>query len=161
MLYIINTEKNRIMIKTKGRANSIDEHVGKRLRQKRDLAGLSQERLADHVGVTFQQIQKYENGQNRISASRLYEFSKILKVPISFFFDNFDAISNQNETVATGLADGANQEGLSGYANPMETKEARELIRHYFSLQDPKLRKNLLKFVKTMAENLKAQEMNK
>lgn len=145
-------------MKTKGKANPIDEHVGKRLRQKRDLVGLSQERLAEHVGVTFQQIQKYENGQNRISASRLYEFSQILKVPISFFFDSFDTVSNQNETVASGLSDGASQEELSGYANPMETKEARELIRHYFSLQDPKLRKNLLKFVKTMAENLKAQE---
>lgn len=146
------------MSKTKGKASPIDEHVGKRLRQKRDLLGLSQERLAEHVGVTFQQIQKYENGQNRISASRLYEFSKILKVPVSFFFDSFDTVSNQNETVASGLSDSAEQEGISGYANPMETKEARELIRHYFSLQDPKLRKNLLKFVKTMAENLKAQE---
>ena len=145
-------------MKTKGKANPIDEHVGKRLRQKRDLSGMSQERLAEHVGVTFQQIQKYENGQNRISASRLYEFSQILKVPISFFFESFDTVSNQNDTIATGLSDGVTQEGLAGYANPMETKEARELIRHYFSLQDPKLRKNLLKFVKTMAENLKAQE---
>jgi transcriptional regulator with XRE-family HTH domain len=145
-------------MKTKGKANPIDEYVGKRLRQKRDLSGLSQERLAEHVGVTFQQIQKYENGQNRISASRLYEFSQFIKVPISFFFDNLDSASNQNETMATGLSDGATQESLSGYANPMETKEARELIRHYFYLKDPKLRKNLLKFVKTMAENLKAQE---
>lgn len=148
---------NNIM-NTKGKANLIDEHVGKKLRQKRDLLGLSQERLAEHVGVTFQQIQKYENGQNRISASRLYEFSKILKVPISFFFDNFSGVSNQNETIADGLADSAEQEVLSGYANPMETKEARQLIRYYFSLKDPKLRKNLLSFVKTMSENLKAQE---
>ena len=146
-------------MKTKGKANPIDEYVGKRLRQKRDLAGLSQERLAEYVGVTFQQIQKYENGQNRISASRLYEFSQILKVPISFFFDSFDS-ANQNETVATGLSDSAEQEGISGYANPMETKEARKLIRYYFSLKDPKLRKNLLNFVKTMSENLKAQEMS-
>jgi len=146
------------MIKAKGKASPIDEYVGKRLRQKRDLEGLSQERLAEHVGVSFQQIQKYENGANRISASRLYEFSKILNVPISFFFDRFDLAQNENEMQATGLSDSAAQEGLSGYANPMETKEARELIRHYFSLQDPKLRKNLLKFVKTMAENLKEQE---
>lgn len=145
-------------MKTKGKANPIDEHVGKRLRQRRDLSGMSQENLAEQVGITFQQIQKYENGQNRISASRLYEFSQILQVPISFFFDNFDAVSNQNESMAIGLSDSAAQEGLSGYANPMETKEARELIRHYFSLQDPQLRKNLLKFVKTMAETLKAQE---
>lgn len=146
------------MMKTKGKANPIDQHVGRCLRQKRSILGISQEKLAEHVGVTFQQIQKYENGLNRISASRLYEFSKILGVPISFFFDNFDPASNQNEAAATGLSDNAQQEALSGYANPMETKEAQQLIRYYFSLQDPKLRKNLLKFVKTMSENLKAQE---
>lgn len=145
-------------MKTKGKANPVDQHVGKRLRQKRSVLGISQEKLADHVGVTFQQIQKYENGLNRISASRLYEFSKILNVPISFFFDSFETASNQNEEAATGLNDGVQQESLSGYANPMETKEAQQLIRYYFSLQDPKLRKNLLKFVKTMSENLKAQE---
>lgn len=70
--------------KKKGRANSIDEHVGLQLRQRRALMGYSQEKLAEQVGITFQQIQKYENGANRVSASRLYEFSKVLDIPVSF-----------------------------------------------------------------------------
>lgn len=70
----------------KGRSGEIDEHVGRRLRQRRVLLGLSQEKLAESVGITFQQIQKYENGANRISAGRLYEFAQLLKVSVLFFY---------------------------------------------------------------------------
>ena len=74
------------MRKTKGTADEIDKHVGLRIRNRRVLMGLSQEKLADAVGVTFQQVQKYERGTNRVSASRLYTFSKILGVKIDFFY---------------------------------------------------------------------------
>ena len=67
----------------------IDIHVGQRLKQQRILQGISQESLAKQLGITFQQIQKYENGTNRISASKLYELSQILKTPIQFFFENY------------------------------------------------------------------------
>ena len=75
------------VVKTKGRATPIDHHVGRRVRERRTALGLSQDRLAESMGLTFQQLQKYERGLNRISASRLYELSKSLDVPVSFFFE--------------------------------------------------------------------------
>ncbi|PZO81735.1 MAG: hypothetical protein DI626_10610 [Micavibrio aeruginosavorus] len=76
--------------KKKGKASDLDVHIGMQLRQRRALRGYSQERLAGEVGVTFQQIQKYENGGNRISASTLYRFSKILKCPVNYFFEDWE-----------------------------------------------------------------------
>lgn len=71
----------------------VDVHVGARLQLRRKLMRISQTELGQHVGITFQQIQKYERGTNRISASRLYEFANILDVPVSFFFDGFDEVN--------------------------------------------------------------------
>lgn len=140
--------------KKKGRANSIDEHVGLQLRQRRALLGLSQERLAEQVGITFQQIQKYENGANRVSASRLYEFSKVLEIPVNFFFDDYG--SNENR-LAGGFGE-SDQAGFEGHEDVMRRKETLELIRTYYSIQDPKLRKDLFKLVRSMAESLKSQD---
>lgn len=137
--------------KKKGRANSIDEHVGLQLRQRRALLGLSQEKLAEQVGITFQQIQKYENGANRVSASRLYEFSKVLEIPVNFFFDSYG--SNEN----FGFADN-DQAGFEGADDVLKRKETIELIRVYYSIENPKLRKDLFKLVRSMAENLKNQD---
>lgn len=139
--------------KKKGRANSIDEHVGLQLRQRRALLGLSQERLAEQVGITFQQIQKYENGANRVSASRLYEFSKVLEIPVTFFFENYGS----NENKAYGFAEG-DQAGFEGPDDVLKRKETIELIRVYYSIENPKLRKDLFKLVKSMAESLKNQD---
>ena len=116
--------------------------------------GLSQERLAERVGITFQQIQKYENGANRVSASRLYEFSKVLEIPVGFFFDNYG--SNENKAMA-GFSDN-DQAGFEGADDIMSRKETIELIRVYYSIDNPKLRKDLFKLVKSMAENLKNQD---
>jgi transcriptional regulator with XRE-family HTH domain len=139
--------------KKKGRANSIDEHVGLQLRQRRALLGLSQEKLAEQVGITFQQIQKYENGANRVSASRLYEFSKVLEIPVNFFFDSYG--SNENRIL--GFADN-DQASFEGPDDVLKRKETIELIRVYYSIENPKLRKDLFKLVRSMAENLKNQE---
>lgn len=144
-------------MKKKGKANSIDEHVGMRLRQKRSLLNLSQEKLAESLGITFQQVQKYENGANRISASRLYQLSKTLSVPVSFFFDSYEGPVSYKKGLAGGMAEGK-QAGLKGQEDLMQRKETLELVRVYYSLKDPKLRKDLLKLVKSMAENLKAQD---
>lgn len=138
----------------KGRANSIDEQVGMQLRQRRALLGLSQEKLAEQVGLTFQQIQKYENGANRISASRLFEFSKVLDIPISFFFENSQLAENK---AAYGFAEGE-QQAFEGPDDVMKRRETLELIRVYYSIENPKLRKDLFKLVKSMAENLKNQD---
>ncbi len=142
-------------IKKKGHANSIDRHVGTQLRQRRALMGLSQERLAEQVGITFQQIQKYENGANRVSASRLYEFSKVLEIPVSFFFDNYGL--SDNPPHAYGLSENE-QAAFEGQDDVMKRKETLELIRVYYSIENPKLRKDLFKLVKSMAENLRNQE---
>lgn len=140
--------------KKKGRANSIDENVGTQLRQRRALLGLSQEKLAEQVGITFQQIQKYENGANRISASRLYEFSKVLDIPVAFFFEG----SNMNASGAqSGFAEN-DQAGFEGPEDVMKRKETMELIRVYYSIENPKLRKDLFKLLRSMAENLKNQD---
>lgn len=85
-----------------GTPNPIDVHVGSRVRLRRTLLGLSQERLGEAVGLTFQQIQKYERGANRIGASRLFEFSRILDVPVSFFFDDMSEKFRGMEPVAAG-----------------------------------------------------------
>ena len=140
--------------KKKGRANSVDENVGMQLRQRRSLLGLSQEKLAEQVGITFQQIQKYENGANRISASRLYEFSRVLDIPVTFFFENSN---DSNTRSAIGFAEN-DQAAFEGPEDVMKRKETLELIRVYYSIENPKLRKDLFKLVKSMAENLKNQE---
>lgn len=140
--------------KKKGRANSVDEHVGVQLRLRRSLMGMSQEKLAEQVGITFQQIQKYENGANRVSASRLYEFSKILDTSVSFFFDNYGANENVH---ALGFADNE-QSPFDGQQDIMSRKETLELIRVYYSIESPKLRRDLFKLVKSMAENMKTQD---
>jgi transcriptional regulator with XRE-family HTH domain len=153
--------KNKIVTsgdKKKGKAESIDGHVGNQLRQRRALMGMTQEHLADSVGITFQQIQKYENGANRVSAGRLFEFSKILEVPVSFFFENFiPGADGKKQALHYGLSD-SGQSKFEGPDNVMDLKETTELVRVYYSIQDPKLRKNLFNFLKTMAESLKEQD---
>ena len=136
--------------------NPIDVHVGKRLRLRRTLLGMSQERLGELLGLTFQQVQKYERGVNRIGSSRLFELGQILDVPISFFFDDLP------ETVA-----GAGG-GLSGYATPglaeertafdheddalpLDKRETLELVRAYYRIGDPAVRKRLFELAKALA----------
>ena len=82
-----------------GAPNPIDVHVGRRMRLRRQLLGLSQETLAAMLGLTFQQVQKYERGMNRIGASRLWDISKVLNVPISFFYDDMDPDTDRKSVV--------------------------------------------------------------
>ncbi|MEM6781275.1 MAG: helix-turn-helix transcriptional regulator [Pseudomonadota bacterium] len=135
----------------KGRASSIDEYVGARLRQRRTLLGMSQEKLADAVGITFQQIQKYENGANRVSAGRLYEFSNILEVPVNFFYENMQSM---NEKVgAMGMAE-SGQAGFETQEDLVNRKETIDLIRTYYQIENEEQRKDLLKMIKTMVKNM-------
>src|SRR4051812_16255430 len=91
--------------KTKGTPDPVDVHVGQRLRVRRSLMGLSQEKLAESIGLTFQQIQKYERGMNRISAGRLYQFSKILDVPVTYFYDQITGVAKTYTSGSYTLAD--------------------------------------------------------
>ncbi len=144
----------------KGRSNPVDLHVGNRIRMRRVIMGMSQEKLADGLGLTFQQVQKYERGANRVSASKLYDFSRILQVPISFFFENFSesvftAASNQSYALADN-----DQEDFIG-PDVLSSKESLDLLRHYYSITDPKLRRDLMGIIRTMSENIKGGKPEK
>lgn len=130
----------------KGRASPIDKYVGTRLRQRRTLLGVSQEKLGDSLGVTFQQIQKYERGTNRIGAGRLFEISKILDVPVAYFYEGYDGALTAG---ADGFAE-TEQTGFDG--NPMNRRETLELVRYYYGIKDPKLRKQIFDLAKSMAQ---------
>lgn len=137
--------------KTKGAPTPVDEHVGNRLRKRRTFLGWSQEKLAAAVDVTFQQVQKYEKGMNRVSASRLFQFANVLDVPVSYFFEEF-AVKDRHVANLPGLAD-TEQEGFHG-SDVLDRKETIELIRTYYSIGDPKLRKDLYRLIKSMADNI-------
>ncbi|WP_366654017.1 helix-turn-helix transcriptional regulator [Fodinicurvata sp. EGI_FJ10296] len=122
--------------------NPIDIHVGGRLRQRRTLLGMSQEKLGDLLGLTFQQIQKYERGTNRIGASRLYELSVILQVPVGHFFDGAPSLSGKD---AFGVAEDAD------YDDPMMRRETLELIRSYYQIRDVAVRRRILDLTRSLA----------
>lgn len=134
--------------KTKGKPSSVDIHVGKRLRMRRTILGITQEKLADALGVTFQQVQKYERGTNRVSAGKLYELSKVLETSISYFYEGMGKSAN----ILGGLSD--NQQDGFESEDIMQKKETLDLVRIYYSVEDPKKRKELLNIVKSMADNL-------
>ena len=132
--------------KTKGTPDNIDVHVGQRLRVRRSLLGMSQEKLAEAIGLTFQQIQKYERGINRVSAGRLFQFSKILDVPVAYFYDS---VGSDAPTPVSGLSDNQ-QEAFGGEEDVMQRRETIDLVRSYYSITDPSKRKEILRFVKAM-----------
>ncbi len=128
--------------------NPIDVHVGTRVRLRRTLLGMSQEKLGDALGLTFQQVQKYERGANRIGASRLYDLSHVLDVPVSFFFDDIKA-----ETVEAAQGDPSRREpGNGGYEpDPMMRRETLELVRAYYRIPDMQIRRRLFDLTKAIA----------
>ncbi|MBF0252046.1 MAG: helix-turn-helix transcriptional regulator [Alphaproteobacteria bacterium] len=133
-----------------GTPRPVDVHVGARLRQRRTLLGMSQEKLGESVGLTFQQIQKYERGANRIGASRLFQLSQVLDVSVSYFFEempgevqktrgDYAAPSNVIEIEAVQTGD------------PMARRETLELVRAYYKIDDPKVRKRIFELTKSIA----------
>ena len=132
-----------------GKPNPVDIHVGSRVRLRRTLLGLSQEKLADAIGLTFQQVQKYERGANRIGASRLFELSRVLDVPVSFFFDD---MASEVSSRHTGHAAGMAEQGQAPFeADALAKRETLELVRAYYRITDPQVRKKVAELVKTMA----------
>jgi transcriptional regulator with XRE-family HTH domain len=124
--------------------NPIDKHVGARVRMRRVLVGLSQEKLGDALGITFQQIQKYEKGTNRIGASRLQEASKILGVPVNFFFEG----AQVDTEMMSGFAEG----DANGYvADFASSAEGAQLISAFLKIKEPKLRKKIVDLIMAMA----------
>jgi transcriptional regulator with XRE-family HTH domain len=118
----------------------VDVHVGQRIRRRRWMVGMTQQQLGEAVGIKFQQIQKYETGMNRVSASRLYEISKALDVPVAFFFEAVDEPANENDA-AEGVVLAEVEKPNTPAADLFTDKEALELVRCYFRLpEEPRRR---------------------
>lgn len=108
--------------------HAVDAHVGKRIRHRRWMVGMTQQQLAEGVGIKFQQIQKYETGMNRVSASRLWDISKVLEVPIVFFFEGLDLAETAPEAARAG-------------ADIMSDKEALNLLRIFHAIPEQQRRR--------------------
>jgi transcriptional regulator with XRE-family HTH domain len=132
------------MTENKKKPNPIDDHVGSRIRLRRNMMSMSQERLGESLGITFQQIQKYEKGTNRVGASRLQAISSILGVPVSYFFEDAPG----GEAVETrGLAEDGSASFVVDFLN---SAEGIQLNRAFVQISDPKVRRKILELVKTL-----------
>lgn len=133
--------------------NAIDVHVGKRIRLRRTLLGMSQEQLGEALDITFQQVQKYERGANRVSASRLWDISQILDVSIGYFFDDMsdEVMKASPRRVSLGKPSDQDEQYLR---DPMARRETLELVRTYYSIKTPKVRKRISDMVKAIATTI-------
>ncbi len=140
------------------RPHPIDAHVGGRIRLRRTLMGMSQERLGEALGLTFQQVQKYERGVNRVGASRLFDLSRVLDVPISFFYDDMpEPLASLHGTHHTTRATGGfseAQDGFGGAGNSQDEllhrRETLELVRAYYRINELAVRKRVFELIKSM-----------
>lgn len=128
----------------KKQPNPIDIHVGSRVRMRRMMLGMSQEKLGESLGITFQQIQKYEKGTNRIGASRLQHISTVLSVPVSFFFE--DAPGTPGE--AAGMAE---SKPATYYTEFLSTSEGIQLNKAFVRIKDAKLRRRIIELIRAAA----------
>ena len=127
---------------------SIDAAVGAQVRLRRILLGLSQEAVSKIIGLTFQQLQKYEHGTNRISASRLYQLSMILHVPVSYFFETVDVESDQQSSLEPVLV--KEVDNIPG--DLMKKRKTVELVRSFYEIEGEKQRNAALNLLKTLAK---------
>lgn len=131
----------------------VDIHVGTRIRLRRTLMGISQEKLGEALGLTFQQVQKYERGVNRVGASRLYDLSRVLDVPIGFFYDDMpDKLAGMHGTGHTTRATGGFAEPQDGFNTDesLNRRETLELVRAYYRINEPSVRKRVFELIKSM-----------
>ena len=131
----------------KKQPNPIDVHVGSRIRLRRTMLGMSQERLGESLGITFQQVQKYEKGTNRVGASRLQNIASILNVPVSFFFE--DAPGESPAASGAGFEESA----TTYVVNFLSSSEGLQLNRAFVKISDPKVRRRIIELVKSLAED--------
>ena len=133
-----------------GVADPVDVHVGSRVRLRRTLLGLSQVKLGEAVGLTFQQIQKYERGANRIGASRMYDLSHVLDVPVAFFFEDMpDEIKKRDDTPSDSLGVHTLEEADK---DPLTRRETLELVRAYYKVGNAADRKLVFELIKSLAK---------
>ena len=130
--------------------NPVDAHVGTRVRLRRTLLGMTQTGLGQAIGLTFQQVQKYERGVNRIGSSRLYDLARVLEVPVNFFFDEMPKeLASKSGGASRGASDGAE------VFDPdiVSKRETLELVRAYYKIESPLVRKRLFEMVKALGKS--------
>lgn len=133
----------------KKQPDPIDVYVGSRIRLRRNLLGVSQERLGEQLGITFQQVQKYEKGTNRVGASRLQAIAETLDAPVSFFFENV-----ADDHLVESFAESS--------VNPLLTASSDEgvqLIRAFTNIKDPKVRRQIIDLTKTLSSDNRMERM--
>ncbi len=128
----------------------VDVHVGRRVRVRRTLLGLSQEKLGEALDLTFQQVQKYERGTNRISASRLYQIGHLLDVPVSYFFEEMTEPETPQAAEIQRVETTEKSE-----QDPLITRETLELVRAYYRISNPKARRHLFELTKALGKNVR------
>jgi transcriptional regulator with XRE-family HTH domain len=128
------------------RPNSMDAHVGSRVRLRRMMMGMSQEKLGEQMGLTFQQIQKYERGINRVSASRLYELGRVLGVTVQFFFEEI-----QHSQEVSGQAGFAEPQTETTIIEFLGSRDGLELNRAFVRIRDPRVRRSIVELVRSLA----------
>ncbi|MCW0180158.1 MAG: helix-turn-helix domain-containing protein [Zavarzinia sp.] len=126
-------------------ANPVDVYVGARVKLRRQLIGMSQEKLGEALALTFQQVQKYERGANRVSASKLHRIAEVLDVPVSYFFDGYEGGPAAHDGLGEPPAAAFEHEQLS-------RKESIDLLKAYYEIEDPKLRRKVIDLIRTLAE---------
>jgi transcriptional regulator with XRE-family HTH domain len=134
----------------------VDIHVGSRLRIRRNLVGFSQEQLGKALGLTFQQIQKYERGVNRMGSSRLFQISRLLSVPVSYFFEEMAPVHGWAQQGSSESEQSAMEDTPAPMAEDYDVlrkRETLELVRAYYRIQDSKQRRKVYELVRSMAEN--------
>ena len=137
----------------------LDVHIGMRVRQRRQLLGLTQQDVAEKIKVRYQQIQKYERGVNRISASTLHDIAEVLNIPVSFFYEEYDSDvepGTSNYDYAKGFAEDG-QVPFEG-DDPLLRRETMNLIRSYYSIRDEKQRKKIYELIRSLAEEENSQK---
>jgi transcriptional regulator with XRE-family HTH domain len=137
---------------SKGFPNPIDVHVGHRIRQRRTLLGMSQEKVAERLGLTFQQVQKYEHGGNRVGSSRLFDLARILDVTISYFFEEMEAgVADKSPSRLMGVTESKMRTDASE-PDPLAKRETLELMRAYYRIADPAVRRRMFNLIKALAK---------
>lgn len=131
-------------------ADAVDIYIGSRVKLRRTLIGMSQQALGDMLGITFQQVQKYEKGMNRIGASRLRLIAGALDVPLGYFFEGLDDAPQ----AWTGLAEST--EAPFEQEQQLSQKESIDLLKAYYEIQDPKLRRKVIDLIRALAETARS-----
>jgi transcriptional regulator with XRE-family HTH domain len=132
-----------LMVDSKKKPNPIDTHVGSRIRLRRNMLGMSQEKLGESLGITFQQIQKYEKGTNRVGASRLQAIASILGVPVSYFFEDAPG-----QMPGGGFAESPSTDFVVDF---LSSTEGLQLNRAFVRIREPKVRRKVIELVKVLA----------